>query len=92
MTHEIFNAMVERRRDLPSRDGSAYRTLRMVIQRQGADSAIVSLLFTDAGGHRLSDTRLGLVTISTTDEVGAQLGPDQILWRALEALYRRPAR
>ena len=92
MTHEIYNAMVARRRQLPDRDASAYRTLRLVVQRQGSDSAIVSLLFTDVGGHRLTDTRLGLVTISTVDEIGTQLGPDQILWRALKALQGSPDR
>jgi len=91
MTHEIMNALAARRRRLPDRDSSRYSTLRLVVQRMGADSAIVSLIFTDVGGNRLQDTRLGLVRVSTVDETGVQLGPDQVLWRAMTALFERSA-
>ena len=39
MTHEIFNAMVARRRVLRDNDGSAYQGVRLVVQRQGVDTA-----------------------------------------------------
>jgi hypothetical protein len=92
MTHEIMNALAQRRRRLPDRDSSRYRTIKLVVQRQGADSAIVSIMFTDVAGQRLSDTRLGLAKVSTVDETGVQLGPDQMLMRALMALMERPGR
>lgn len=92
MTHEITNSLLERRRQLPMRDASRYQTLKLVVQRQGSDSAIVSIIFTDAGGHRLADTRLALVKVSTVDEEGVHLGPDQMLMRALMALVQQPGR
>jgi hypothetical protein len=92
MTHEIMNALAQRRRSLPNRDDSRYSTLKLVVQRMGADSAIVSVIFTNVGGHRLSDTRLGLVRVSTVDEAGVQLGPDQMLMRALMAIMEQPGR
>jgi hypothetical protein len=92
MTHEIMNALAQRRRRLPNRDDSRYSTLKLVVQRMGADSAIVSIIFTNVGGQRLSDTRLGLVRVSTVDETGVQLGPDQMLSRALKALLEQPGR
>lgn len=92
MTHEIHNPMAVVHRDLPGRDGSRYQTLRLVVQRQGADSALVSLIFQNAGGHRLAGTRLGMCTISTVDETGVHLGPDQVMARALRAVLQAPGR
>jgi hypothetical protein len=92
MTHEIMNALAQRRRSLPNRDDSRYSTLKLVVQRMGADSAIVSVIFTNVGGHRLSDTRLGLARVSTVDESGVQLGPDQMLMRALMAIMEQRGR
>jgi hypothetical protein len=85
MTHEIMNQLGLRRRSLPDRDGSRYQTLKIVVQRMGADSAIVSVVVTDVGGNRLQDTRLDLVRVSTVDETGVQLGTAQMLLRAVRA-------
>lgn len=88
MTHEIFNPLALRNRRLPDRDNSRYQTLRLVVQRMGADSAICSVIFCDVGGHRMKESRLDLVRVSTVDETGVQLGHEQMLLRAVRAVLQ----
>lgn len=86
MTHEIMSELGRRNRSLHNRDQSHYQTVKLVVQRQGRDSAAVSLVVTDVGNHRLTDTRLGFAIISLTDEVGRELAPHYLLLRAWNAL------
>ena len=87
MTHEIHSPLAERHRDLPDRDRSSYQTLKLVIQRQGRQTATVSVVFTNASNGRLDDTRLGCVRVSTVAADGTPLPPGEMLERALRALY-----
>lgn len=87
MTHEIMNALAERRRRLPDGDNSRYQTLKLVVQRSISGTAIVSLVYTDAGGHRLKDTRLGVATIDTHDRNGDPLTSSRLMRAALDALH-----
>lgn len=87
MTHEIMNALARRQRTLPDRDESSYQTLRLVLQRNGFRKAVVSLIYTDVGGHRLQDTRLATATIDTHDAQGNALRPGPLLRNALRALH-----
>lgn len=86
MTHEIMNALAQRRRSLPTRDGSRYQTLKLVIQRTSKHTAVVSLMFTNVGGHRLSDTRLAMAHIMTVHPDGSDLTPQEVLREALDAI------
>lgn len=89
MTHEIMDELARRARDLPDRDGSHYQTVKLVVQQQGRRQAIVSLVVTDAGRHRLQDTRLGFAIVSSVDQVGRQLPPHLLLQRALSTLQKQ---
>jgi hypothetical protein len=87
MSHEIVNEMAQRRRDLRLSDHSRYQTLKVVVQRMGLTQAIVSLMYTNVGGHRLSDTRLGTAKISTLHPDGRALDPREIMEAAMKALW-----
>lgn len=86
MTHEIHHELARRNRQLPNRDASAYQTVKMVVQRSSRVTAVVSLVFTNAAGQRLTDTQLAFAVISTIDSVGRQLSPLALLVRAQNAL------
>lgn len=87
MTHEIMNALAARRRSLPDGDNSRYQTLKLVVQRSISGKATVSLVYTDVGGHRLQDTRLGVATIDTHDRNGDPLTSSRLMRAALDALH-----
>lgn len=86
MNYEIVNAHVARRQRLSDRDNSRSYGMRLVVQRCGRGKAIVSLVVTDIGGHRLAETRLGAATIDTTSSTGSPLSPGEIMRRALAAI------
>ena len=87
MTHEIMNELALRRRLLRKSDVSRYQTLKIVVQRQGLTRAVVSLVYANAGGGRLSDTRLGTCTIGTLHPDGRALDPREIMEAAVAALW-----
>jgi hypothetical protein len=87
MSHEILNQLGVRRRQLLNRDASRYQTLKLVIQRSRPGKAVVSLVYTDVGGHRLQDTRLAAAEIDTHDAQGEALRPGPLLRNALRALH-----
>lgn len=86
MTHEIKDELGRRQRRLPKRDASAYQTTKIVVQKVSARQSMCSLVVTNVGGQRLSDTRLAWVIIEHVDSVGRQLSPLMVLSRALEAI------
>lgn len=87
MSHEIMNALAARKRQLPNRDASQYQTLKVVVQRSRPGFALVSLVYTDVGGRRLQDTRLGTAEIPTHDDQGNAHRPGPLLRNALRALH-----
>ena len=87
MSHEIMSALAARRRSLPNRDESRYQTLKVIVQRAHQGKAVVSLVYTDVGGQRLQDTRLGTAYIDTHDAQGNPLRPGPLLRNALRALH-----
>lgn len=86
MAHEILNSMAERRRKLPIGDASRYRNLRLVVTRDGPDTACVSLLVVNAKNETLSDTRIFVARISIRDENGLLVSDAVALQRAIERL------
>lgn len=86
MSHELVHPMARRDRRLPDRDSSRYSGLRLVVQRNGSRRAVVSIIFTNVGGQRLQETRLGTATIDVVDENDVPLPPGDVLRRALAAV------
>lgn len=87
--HVIYNAAIPRRRPLRNNDSSRFGTLRLVIQTQGPDLCVVSVVRERVGGGAMDGTRLAFARISRTDGEGVMLGTLELLERALDALRRQ---
>lgn len=86
MQHELLHAAAERRRQLPDRDASNFQQVRIVLDKVGVNTVLVSLLVTDVGRHRLQDTALGRWKIPLRDSAGRAHTPKALLRLALEAM------
>lgn len=89
MSHEIKDELARRQRQLPNRDASAYQTTKLVVQKVSRTQSMVSLVVTDVGGHRLTDTRLNWCMIAHVDQVGRQLSPQMVIAKALESILNQ---
>ena len=87
--HEIASAMIHRRSLLRDSDRSRFGTLRLVVQTQGLDKCVCSVIQERIGGGRVDGTRLGFAVISRVDAEGRPLPPEFLLKRALEALLKQ---
>jgi len=92
MTHEIKDELGRRDRALPKRDASTYQTTKLVVQKVSRTQSMVSLVVTNVGGHRLSDTRLAWCMVAHVDDVGRQLSPFAVLDRALQTIMEARAK
>lgn len=90
MSHEIFNAAVARNRLLRDSDVSRFGTLRLVIQTQGLDKVICSLIIERIGGGRISGTRLAFTVLPRRDVNGRTFTPVELLGNALDSLRSEP--
>lgn len=84
MTHEVGNPHAQRVRQLSQSDNSRYRVLRLTVSRiPGSTTGTVSVVLTDAGGHRLKATRLAAGRIPVLDEHGVAIPWEVALEAAL---------
>ena len=86
MQHEILHAAAERRRQLPDRDASNFQQVRVVLDKVGVNTVLVSLLVTDVGRHRLQDTALGRWKIPLRRSDGSWMAPKELLRLALQEM------
>jgi len=85
MAREIMNQLVPGRPRPVKLLGERSQTVRLVVQRMRGEKAVVSIIFTNVGGGKMSETRLGCATISLVDDEGVHLPVGDMLRRALEA-------
>jgi hypothetical protein len=88
--HEVNTPAAPRRRTLRDSDGSRYGTVRLVVQAQGFDYAIASVVIERVGGGAIEGTRLGFCTLKRRDPSGLLLSPLQLLGQALDRLRSEP--
>lgn len=93
MSHEIVNPHARRLRDLSQKDSSRYRVLRLTVSRvPGSTTGVVSVMLTDAGGHRLRDTRLAAGRVPVLGPGGDPLPWEQVLEAALTVVLSPASR
>lgn len=86
MSHDVHDELGRRNRQLPNKDASRYQTTKIVVQKVSSKLSMCSLVVTDVGGHRLTDTRLAWVMVEHTDAVGRQLPPMALIAKGLQAM------
>ena len=86
MQHELLHAAAARRRELPDKDASNYQQVRLVLDKVGVNTVLVTLLVTDVGRHRLQDTALGRWKVPLRDSAGNRHQVRALLRMALDAM------
>lgn len=87
MSHTVGNPHAQKARQLSQSDNSRYRVLRLTVSRiPGSSTGTVSVVLTDAGGHRLRATRLAAGRIPVLDSSGASVPWEVVLETALSVV------